>query len=125
PGSARSVALAVSYEEDKAQAYDRMQAFMLGLANYPDVVQQLGRFDALYRAWRSASEEVFSRWNAGDLAGAREQLHGPSLAAFEAVREMYNLAGEAADNKVAELESATLARVRTQQQIVGGFALLV
>ena len=125
PGSPQSVILAGLYEEDVAQAYDRMQTFIMLLSEYPDVVRRLNRFEALYREWRNASEQVLSYWNAGEREAARTQLYGPSLSAFEALREMYNVAGEAADAKVKELEASTQARVRQQGRAVGLFVLLV
>jgi len=125
PGLPRSEALANLYEEDVAQAYERMQTFISLLSAYPDVIRRLNRFEALYREWRSASGKVLSYWNAGEQEAALAQLHGPSLSAFEALREMYNVAGEAADEKVAELEAATLARVRQQGRAVGLFVMLV
>lgn len=125
PGAPRLTVLAGLYEEDVAQAYERMQTFITLLSDYPDVIRRLNRFEALYREWRNASGKVLAYWNAGELEAAKAQLHGPSLSAFEALREMYNVAGEAADAKVEELEAATVARVRQQGRAVGLFVIVV
>ncbi len=125
PGSPRLMALAGLYEEDAVQAYERMQVFISLLSDYPEVVRRLNRFEALYREWRSASGKVLTYWNAGEAEAARAQLQGPSLSAFEALRGMYNVAGEAADAKVAELEKATVTRIRRQGQAVALFVAVV
>ena len=125
PGSEAAQAQLVDYRENAQQALERMQAFMQEMAAYPDVIAQLEDFGPRYAAWTEQSPRVISLHDTGDTAGATSLMEGESLATFNALREIYNLAGEAANNKVAELEAETLARVVTQQWVVGGFALLV
>ncbi|MGQ4879636.1 methyl-accepting chemotaxis protein [Billgrantia sp. LNSP4103-1] len=124
-GSDRAQALQEDYAENAQQAYERMHEFTLLLAAYPEVVDRLDDFEALFTDWSAQSSEVLALHAAGDTEAARERLEGASLVAFDRLRDVYNEAGELADAKVIELEALTLSRIRTQQFSVLGFTLLV
>lgn len=123
-GSESAATIRNDFQENARQAYDRVQSFSELMADYPDVVATLDEFSQRYQAWTQASGQVFALHDDGKRAAARAQLEGNSLSSFDALREIYNLAGEAVDAKVQELEAATLSRVRTQQWWVTGFALI-
>ncbi|QIB64675.1 methyl-accepting chemotaxis protein [Kineobactrum salinum] len=125
PGSVRAEQLRALFAEDAGQALERMQAFISMLAQYPDITAELAGFEELFSSWQNQSRQVFELRDAGDQAAAEAQLTAGSLAAFDALREIYNLAGELADAKVIELEAVTLERVRLQQIAVSAFAVLV
>ncbi|MBW6389718.1 methyl-accepting chemotaxis protein [Billgrantia antri] len=124
-GSEQAQALKDDYEENAQQAYDRMHEFTRLLDAYPEIVQPLDGFEALFSAWSAQSGEGLNLHAAGDTAAARVQVEGASLTAFNQLREVYNTAGELADAKVVELEALTLARIRMQQFAVFGFSFLV
>ncbi|QTP60030.1 HAMP domain-containing protein [Billgrantia antri] len=124
-GSEQAQALKGDYEENAQQAYDRMHEFTRLLDAYPEIVQPLDGFEALFSAWSAQSGEGLNLHAAGDTAAARVQVEGASLTAFNQLREVYNTAGELADAKVVELEALTLARIRMQQFAVFGFSFLV
>ena len=124
-GSEQAQALKGDYEENAQQAYDRMHEFTRLLDAYPEIVQPLDGFEALFSAWSAQSGEGLNLHAAGDTAAARVQVEGASLTAFNQLREVYNTAGELADAKVVELEALTLARIRMQRFAVFGFSFLV
>lgn len=125
PGSMRATGLREAFDEESGQALERMHVFISMLAQYPDITDQLAGFEDLFAAWQKQSRQVFELRDADDKAGAEAQLTAGSLTAFNALRDIYNLAGELADAKVVELEAATLERIRWQQTVVTAFAILV
>ncbi|WP_206613522.1 methyl-accepting chemotaxis protein [Parahaliea mediterranea] len=118
-------ALRRAFEENAAQAQARIAAFAAILSDYPDVLVALEGFDERYAQWQRQAGQSLDWVDAGDAEAAVAHLGGASLASFDALRELYNQAGEAVDSKVDELGLATQARVRTQQRWVGGFSLVV
>ena len=87
------------YDENAQQAYDRMYILMDLLAGYPDIIKKLAGFDAAFDKWKAASSQVFTQVRAGKLAEAKQQSNGASHDTFNALRDLYNLAGELADEK--------------------------
>lgn len=125
PGSESAQAQIDSFRDNAQQAYDRMQDFSKKLADYPDIIAKLNGFEALYGNWIEQAEQVLSLHGSGDSTKAVAQLDGPSIEAFNELRNIYDLAGVTADEKVVELEAATLAQVRTHQYSVIAFSILV
>lgn len=125
PGSQEADNQYVLFLENVDQAYDRMYSFLSLLAAYPSVSEGLGEFEARFNAWKAASQNVFDLHGEGDLTAAETQMAGASFATFEALRELYNLAGESADERGLTLEQETLADVAVQQRWVMGFTALV
>lgn len=122
--SDREASLA-DFEENAQQAYDRMQEFADRMTPYPDVVASLEEFESRFTAWRNTAEQVFTLDASGDEAAVASLMNGESLQRFDALREIYNAAGEAADAKVAELEARTLSQIQRQQWVVGVFVAVV
>ncbi|GAB3272874.1 methyl-accepting chemotaxis protein [Parahaliea aestuarii] len=124
-GSAQREALRLDFEENAVQAQERIEKFAAILADYPDVLLALEGFEERYTEWLQQAGQSLELADAGESDAAVEHFGSGSLASFDALREMYNQAGEAVDRKVDELGLATQARVRSQQLWVGGFALVV
>lgn len=125
PGSERAQAEQKDYEENAQQAYDRMHEFSQVLANYPDVIATLNEFETLFSNWVNQSEKTFTLHDNGDTSAAVSHAEGTSREAFNELRELYDIAGAVADEKIVELETTTLERVRNQQYAVIAFSLLV
>ncbi|WP_412176373.1 methyl-accepting chemotaxis protein [Halomonas sp. HP20-15] len=125
PGSEHAQAIHADYQENAQQAVDRMHQFMALVADYPDIVIKLNAFDNLYADWLQKSGRVFELHASGDIAAAATLLDGESLKAFGVLRATYNLAGEAADAKIGELQTATLSQIKTQTWAIGLFSLAV
>ena len=125
PGSLKAQAYLDDYRLNAGQAYERMLNFAHLLADYPAIVEGLDNFETLYENWTRQAELVFSLHDAGRVSDTTAQLEGPTKTAFEALRNVYDAGGEAADAKVKELEAATLAKVKAQQYSVIVFTLLV
>lgn len=125
PGSEKAHMQMEEYEENAQQAYDRMHEFSRMLAAYPDIIEALSEFETLFANWAAQSEKVFSLHASGDTSAATSQAEGASRETFNALREIYDIAGEAAGGKVIELEAATLKKISNQQYTVIAFSLLV
>ncbi|WP_129141426.1 methyl-accepting chemotaxis protein [Modicisalibacter coralii] len=125
PGSEASQSARSDYRENAQQAFDRMQQFKTLLAGYPDVIDKLTAFDTLYKTWAQQSSRVFELQAAGDTRAAAALSNGDSLAAFGTLRDVYNIAGEAADKKITELHDASVAMANTKTWIIGVFSLVV
>lgn len=125
PDSDDARALYDDYEENAQQAYDRMHEFAELLAGYPEIIGSLSGFETLFGSWAEQSEQVFTLHSQGDTSAARRQLEGASWTTFDELRDLYNVAGEMADDKVTELETLMLGRIQKQQYTVAGISLLV
>lgn len=125
PGTEEAQLQLNGFEENAQQAYERMHEFADLLAKYPDVTARLSQFERRYEEWIEASGRAFDLHAASSTSEAIAHLKGPSLSAFNDLRHVYDLAGEAAGEKAAALEAATLSKIRTQQGLVIAFALVV
>lgn len=105
-----------SFLENNQQAFDRMQKFLATVNAYPAIAQRLNSFPSLYRAWSDASETFFRQ---PSMAG----FHGLDTG-FEALREIYNVAGEAADEVAAELRRESLESAATRMLLLNTLALI-
>lgn len=105
----------VAFTENNQQASDRMQQFLAAVNEYPEIGQRLDKFPALYRTWSDSSRTFFAQ---------------PSLASFdnleadfEALREIYDVAGEAADEAALRLRQESKATAETRVLILNLLAL--
>ena len=125
PGSEDAGAWRQEHQENADQARERMHAFLERLADYPAITEPLGDFESRFATWLEASSRVFTLHAQGDLEAAQAQRDGDATEAFDALRELYNLAGERADEVGLALEERTLAEVAMQQRWLAGFAVVV
>ncbi len=124
PGSEVAETLRAEYRENADQARERMHVFLDTLSGYPTITDALGEFAPRFDAWEEASSAVFTRHAAGDIDAAAQQANA-SQAAFDALRELYNVAGERADQVGLALEEQTLASVAAQQRWLAAFSAVV
>ena len=113
------------FEENAQQAYDRMQDFKQYMSAYPDVSQKLNQFDAAFKKWENAAKAVFSLANSGQLEQARIQSAGASLTSFDQLRDFYNIAGEAGDNKSHSVSETIISEVETTQTVLTIFSVII
>ncbi|GHC30353.1 methyl-accepting chemotaxis protein [Aidingimonas halophila] len=114
-----------AYEENAGQAYDRMHAFEGHMADYPDVVSELDEFEARFEAWDTISKDIAELHQEGNTEEAKTLFYDEGMPRFNELREVYDLAGQAADAKVAELENVMLDRISTQQTWVIAISALI
>ncbi|MES1940427.1 methyl-accepting chemotaxis sensory transducer [Salinisphaera sp. T5B8] len=113
------------FEENAEQANTRLQKFVNDLAAYPEVVASVNDFGALYERWLKTSNEVLERRSNGDYAGALALLDGQLEHQFAELREVYDRASIAAEDKIHALETAALSRATMQEYAVVGFAVVI
>ncbi|WP_304525999.1 methyl-accepting chemotaxis protein [Halomonas sp. I5-271120] len=125
PGTTSAKAQLDDYRENAQQAYDRMQNFQQLLADYPSITAKLNGFEQLYTDWRSQTDQVISLHDNGRRDDADVHFEGPMSQAFGALRNVYDIGGEAVADKTQALEAATLEKVQAQQYAVTLFTLVV
>ncbi|MBS63103.1 methyl-accepting chemotaxis protein [Salinisphaera sp.] len=125
PASELAATWRAEFDTNAEQAKQRLESFAQSMAAYPDVLTALDGFDALYSTWLNASKQVLQLRGEGNYDQAREILNTEVEHAFVALREVYDRASIAADEKIHALESAALARANTQEYAVIGFSVLV
>ena len=125
PNTPASRASREAFEENADQARDRLEQVAELLAPYTETDEQLQRFRVLYGTWRKDASQVFTLYDDQDVGGAMEQMDGPSMTAFKALREFYDETGQSVDDRVQALQQDTVAQVARQQTLVIGFAVLV
>lgn len=113
--AARQAARA-AFDENNRQALERMQQFQAQLSRYPAVNARLAGFTGLYENWTGKSETFFQSPSAA--------LYGEAGTAFEQLREIYNVAGEAADETVVALRRDAEAAIGKWLALLNGAALL-
>ncbi|MCM2131892.1 methyl-accepting chemotaxis protein [Larsenimonas rhizosphaerae] len=115
------------YEENAQQAFDRMKLYQSSLAAYPALVERVSDFEQHYALWKQQSSQVFALKAAGDTAAATALSQGQSLDAFSRLRDVYDTAGEAADQKIDQLGAETLGDISNRMimlWIVSGSAFI-
>jgi methyl-accepting chemotaxis protein len=115
PG-ARQAARA-AFDENNQQSLDRMQQFQSLLSHYPQINTRLTGFDGAFEEWRRASQTFFQ--------APSSDLYVQADKSFEQLREIYNLAGEAADETVSALRRDTEASVSRQLLLLNIVAALI
>ncbi|WP_198780854.1 methyl-accepting chemotaxis protein [Shewanella putrefaciens] len=113
------------WQENAEQARDRMAEFKKILKDHPQVLQSTNGFEAQFSLWYQASSEVINAVKNNDFERARQLHESKSKKEFKALRNIYNAAGEAADNRVKELDLQASEQATTQTQISVSIASLV
>ncbi|ABE59340.1 methyl-accepting chemotaxis protein [Chromohalobacter israelensis] len=115
PESDESQQFTKAYQENAEQAYDRMQSFAALMSKYPDVVTELEEFEARFDTWVGVSDDIVELHRGGEVEKAQTLFDEESTRRFNELREIYDLAGQAVNAKVTELEASMLDRINTQQ----------
>lgn len=89
--------------ENAKQAKDRFNQYRDLMQAYPDVLNSLQNFDPLYNRWFNEITQVISANNI-DKETAISRANNNSKRYFSELRDLYNLAGEAAFNKAGLLK---------------------
>lgn len=113
------------WQENADQARDRMAEFKKILKDHLQVLQSTNGFEAQFSLWYQASSEVINAVKNNDFERARQLHESKSKKEFKALRNIYNSAGEAADNRVKELDLQASEQATTQTQISVSIASLV
>lgn len=114
-----------NWQENVDQASDRMGEFKNYLQDHLEVIKSTSGFEAQFSLWYQASSEVINAVKNNDLEQARQLHENKSKKEFKALRSIYNAAGEAADNRVKELDLQASEQATTQTQISVTIATLV
>ena len=114
-----------NWQENVDQARDRMEEFKKILKDHLQVLQSTSGFEAQFSLWYQASSEVINTVKNNDFERARQLHESKSKKEFKALRNIYNAAGEAADNRVKELDLQASEQATTQTQISVSIASLV
>jgi methyl-accepting chemotaxis protein len=88
-----------SFEENAQQALDRFEQYRSHLSDYPDVLAALKGFEAAYRAWIVSAKKSFSLRDNGAVEQAIVHANGESRERFSSLRNLFDIAGEAAFEK--------------------------
>ncbi|MCL1088222.1 methyl-accepting chemotaxis protein [Shewanella profunda] len=114
-----------NWQENVDQARDRMAEFKQILQNHSQVMQSTNGFEAQFSLWYQASSEVINAVRNNNVELARQIQASKAQKEFKSLRNIYNAAGEAADNRVKELDLQTSEQATTQIQISVTIASLV
>ncbi|MFG0455455.1 methyl-accepting chemotaxis protein [Shewanella mangrovisoli] len=114
-----------NWQENVDQARDRMGEFKNYLQDHLEVIKSTSGFEAQFSLWYQASSEVINAVKNNDFELARQLHENKSKKEFKALRNIYNAAGEAADNRVKELDLQASEQATTQTQISVTIATLV
>ncbi|MGI2214414.1 methyl-accepting chemotaxis protein [Shewanella oncorhynchi] len=114
-----------NWQENVDQARDRMGEFKKILTAHLQVLQSTNGFEAQFSLWYQASSEVINAVKSNDFERAKQLHETKSKQEFKALRDIYNAAGEAADNRVKELDLQATEQATTQTQISLTIASLV
>ncbi|MGI2067265.1 methyl-accepting chemotaxis protein [Shewanella sp. MF08487] len=114
-----------NWQENVNQSRDRMGEFNKILKDHPQVLASTQGFDAQFSLWYQASSEVINAVKNNDIESAKRLHETKAKQEFDALRNIYNAAGEAADDRVKELDLQASAQATTQSQISLTIASLV
>ncbi|WP_432452709.1 MULTISPECIES: methyl-accepting chemotaxis protein [unclassified Agarivorans] len=106
------------FNENAQQAEDRMHKFQALLADYPQANQGLQNFDQRYKLWKQTSLQVFSLLKANQLADAEALSQKASYEHFQNLRELYNVATEAAEAIADDINQASDVAVDTNMNVL-------
>ena len=107
-----------NWQENADQAKQRVAEFSRLLTLYPDVVSGLNGFDTQYDKWFTASSSVISAVKAGDYSTAKQRYKDVSLSEFSRLRDIYNTAGERADEQVKLIDQNNTQTAKNQLTIL-------
>ncbi|WP_372931110.1 methyl-accepting chemotaxis protein [Shewanella putrefaciens] len=114
-----------NWQENVDQARDRMGEFKQILKNHPQVLQSTNGFEAQFSLWHQASSEVINAVKNNDFEKAKQLHTTKANKEFKSLRSIYNAAGEAADDRVKELDLLTSEQATTQTKVSITIASLV
>ncbi|MBQ4809767.1 methyl-accepting chemotaxis protein [Pseudoalteromonas luteoviolacea] len=117
--------LYADYQENAQQALDRMNRYRSLMAEYPSALAPLSGFDSQYRTWLSDSQKVFDLIRQGERGAAIEQSEGAASQSFNALRDYFNVAGEAADNISGRVSSESISEVNSTLTVILIFSAIV
>ncbi|UPQ86932.1 methyl-accepting chemotaxis protein [Vibrio sinaloensis] len=90
-------ALREDFEENAQQALDRMNTYRELMSQYSEVQGKLSSFDSRFNSWKSESDTFFALVDSGQQQQAISLLSGPVSEKFDALRDLYDIAGEFLD----------------------------
>ncbi|MFB2668824.1 methyl-accepting chemotaxis protein [Shewanella xiamenensis] len=114
-----------NWQENVDQARDRMGEFKKLLQDHAQVLQSTNGFEAQFSLWYQASSDVINAVKNSQFDLARQLHESKSKNEFKALRSIYNAAGEAADNRVKELDLQATEQATAQTQMSVTIATLV
>ena len=114
-----------NWQENVDQAKDRMLQFRQILAAHSMVTDATNGFDEQFEAWYQASSKVIKAVEQQDYSNAIKLHQQFSQKEFKALRNIYNAAGEAADERVKELDTLISERATSQNRMSVAIAVLV
>lgn len=114
-----------NWQENVDQARDRMGEFKKLLQDHAQVLQSTNGFEAQFSLWYQASSDVINAVKNSQFDLARQLHESKSKKEFKALRNIYNAAGEAADNRVKELDLQATEQATAQTQMSVTIATLV
>ncbi|MBW0278320.1 MULTISPECIES: methyl-accepting chemotaxis protein [Shewanella] len=114
-----------NWQENVDQARDRMGEFKKLLQDHAQVLQSTNGFEAQFSLWYQASSDVINAVKNSQFDLARQLHESKSKKEFKALRNIYNTAGEAADNRVKELDLQATEQATAQTQMSVTIATLV
>ncbi|KZN61702.1 methyl-accepting chemotaxis protein [Pseudoalteromonas luteoviolacea] len=118
-------ALYADYQENAQQALDRMNKYRAFMADYPSALAPLRGFDSQYKTWLSDSQRVFDLIRQGKRDAAIVQSEGPAMQSFNALRDYFNVAGEAADSISGRVSSESISEVNSTLTVILIFSAIV
>ncbi|AVV83555.1 methyl-accepting chemotaxis protein [Shewanella putrefaciens] len=114
-----------NWQENVDQARDRMGEFKQILKNHPQVLQSTNGFEAQFSLWHQASSEIINAVKNNDFEKAKQLHTTKANKEFKSLRSIYNAAGEAADDRVKELDLLASEQATTQTKVSITIASLV
>lgn len=106
------------YKENAQQAYDRMYVLLDLLKADKDIAVKVQGYEGAFNAWLKASQQVFDKLAQGNLEAAKIQSDAASASTFSALRDFYDIAGEAADVNSARLAEQLSTNVETSSTVL-------
>ncbi|MGL1958162.1 MAG: methyl-accepting chemotaxis protein [Colwellia sp.] len=113
------------FKENAKQAYDRMMKYQTLMSIYPDVLGKLNGFKSAFDAWKNDGDQVFNLIKAEKIEEAKIYSNTQASITFNQLREFYDKAGEAADNKSTKVSEETISSVSSQQMVLIIISLIV
>lgn len=114
-----------NWQENVDQARDRMGEFKKLLQDHAQVLKSTNGFEAQFSLWYQASSDVINAVKNSQFDLARQLHESKSKKEFKALRNIYNAAGEAADNRVKELDLQATEQATAQTQMSVTIATIV
>ncbi|MDE3271832.1 methyl-accepting chemotaxis protein [Pseudoalteromonas sp. G4] len=114
-----------TFDENAQQALDRMNNYQQLMSSYPDIISSINGFQATYNKWLTTSNKIFALIKENKYDEAKELSETQALNLFESLREFYDKAGEAADNKSSLVSKQTIDHVESQQTVLMVISALI